>query len=66
MKVETKGRSLEELDVIFAAGGNPVEAERVTPYGISISEARETLQLDSTDHGSYSEKKIQAEKIEDA
>jgi hypothetical protein len=44
--VETKKRSLEELDVIFAAGGNPVKQGQMTGHKISIAEAREVLGLD--------------------
>lgn len=45
--VETKKRSLEELDVIFAAGGNPVKAEQKMGYDITVAEARRVLGLDS-------------------
>lgn len=44
--VETKKRSLEELDVIFAAGGNPVKQEQRMGHNISIAEARQVLGLD--------------------
>ncbi|GAO49668.1 hexose carrier protein [Saitoella complicata NRRL Y-17804] len=44
---ETKGRSLEEMDVIFAAGGNPVKVERSMPKGLSAHEARVALGLDA-------------------
>jgi hypothetical protein len=44
--VETKKRSLEELDVIFAAGGNPVKQGQMMGHKISIAEAREVLGLD--------------------
>ncbi|KIH91215.1 hypothetical protein SPBR_01522 [Sporothrix brasiliensis 5110] len=37
--VETKKRSLEELDVVFAAGGNPVKKEKALPHNIPIEEA---------------------------
>lgn len=43
--VETKNRSLEELDVIFAAKGNPVKNEQRMPHDISIEEARRILGL---------------------
>ncbi|KAH2495777.1 hypothetical protein KXW70_003243 [Aspergillus fumigatus] len=43
--VETRKRSLEELDVIFAAGGDPVEKEKTMPYNIPIEEARRILGL---------------------
>jgi len=48
--VETKKRSLEELDVIFAAGGNPVKAEQKMGYDISVAEARQVLGLDAEAH----------------
>lgn len=44
--VETKKRSLEELDVIFAAGGNPVRKEQSMPHNMSIEESRRVLGLD--------------------
>jgi MFS family permease len=44
--VETKGRSLEELDVIFAAPGDPVKNEKKMPHNISTAEARRILGLD--------------------
>ncbi|OJJ06434.1 hypothetical protein ASPVEDRAFT_56078 [Aspergillus versicolor CBS 583.65] len=43
--VETRKRSLEELDVIFAAGGDPVQKEKTMPYNIPIEEARRILGL---------------------
>ncbi|KAK3934427.1 general substrate transporter [Diplogelasinospora grovesii] len=43
--VETKKRSLEELDVIFAAGGNPVKTEKTMPHDLPIEEARRILGL---------------------
>ncbi|KAF8243905.1 general substrate transporter [Wilcoxina mikolae CBS 423.85] len=43
--VETKGRSLEELDVIFAAEGNPVWNEMRMEKHIDIHEARRVLGL---------------------
>ncbi|TQS33530.1 hypothetical protein Golomagni_06122 [Golovinomyces magnicellulatus] len=45
--VETRKRSLEELDVIFAAGGNPVKAEKTLPYNMSVAEARRILGLNT-------------------
>jgi len=48
--VETKGRSLEELDVIFAAPGNPVKNEQKMPHNISIPEGRRILGLDGVAH----------------
>lgn len=44
--VETKKRSLEELDVIFAAGGNPVKQEKNMPHNMTIEESRRVLGLD--------------------
>lgn len=44
--VETKKRSLEELDVVFAAGGNPVSQEQKMPHGLSIEESRRILGLE--------------------
>jgi hypothetical protein len=43
--VETRKRSLEELDVIFAAGGNPVKKEQSMPHDISVDESRRVLGL---------------------
>ncbi|KAB5549435.1 general substrate transporter [Coniochaeta sp. 2T2.1] len=45
--VETKKRSLEELDVIFAAGGNPVKKEQNMPHNLSVEESRCVLGLDA-------------------
>jgi len=44
--VETKKGSLEELDVIFASGGNPVRKEKVIPHDLSVAESRQILGLD--------------------
>jgi len=44
--VETKGRSLEELDVVFAMAGGPVKNEKRLPQDISIQQARLGLGLD--------------------
>jgi len=44
--VETRGRSLEELDVIFATPGNPVKNEQRMPYDISNETSRAALGLD--------------------
>jgi hypothetical protein len=44
--VETKKSSLEELDVIFASGGNPVRKEKVIPHDLSVAESRQILGLD--------------------
>lgn len=45
--VETEGRNLEELDVIFAAPGDPVKNEQKMPHNLSIAEGRRVLGLDS-------------------
>lgn len=44
--VETKGRSLEELDVIFAAPGDSVKNEKRMPHNISIAKGRQIFGLD--------------------
>jgi len=51
--VETKGRSLEELDVIFATPGDPVKNEMRMPHDISVADSRATLGLEEHkgDHG---------------
>jgi hypothetical protein len=46
--VETKGRSLEELDVIFATPGDPVKNEKRMPKDISIEAAKAALGLDDS------------------
>lgn len=43
---ETRRRSLEELDVVFASGIDPVKAEKQMPYGISVAEQRRALGLE--------------------
>jgi hypothetical protein len=66
--VVTKGRSLEELDVIFAAPGDPVKNEQKMPHNISAAEARRILGLDDTYYDSevsdLGESKVVTEKIE--
>lgn len=47
--VETKGRSLEELDVVFATPGDPVKNEKRLPYNIAIEDAKMALGLDEVD-----------------
>lgn len=47
--VETRKRSLKELDVIFATPGDPVKNEKRLEYDISIETAKATLGLSSTD-----------------
>ena len=48
---ETAGRSLEDLDVIFAAGGNPVKVEKAMPrHHIDHNEARRALGLASEEN----------------
>ena len=44
--VETRGRSLEELDVVFATPGNPVKNEQRMPHDISNSAGRAALGLE--------------------
>src|ERR1700744_6032475 len=44
--IETKGRSLEELDVIFATPGDPVKNEKRLPHNISIQDAKMALGLE--------------------
>lgn len=44
--VETKKRSLEELDVIFAMAGDPVKNEKRLPQDIPIEQAKMQLGLD--------------------
>lgn len=43
--VETKKRSLEELDVIFAMAGDPVKNGKLLPQNISIEQAKMELGL---------------------
>jgi Sugar (and other) transporter len=43
--VETKNRSLEELDVIFASGAILVRKEKVMPQDLSMAESRRILGL---------------------
>jgi hypothetical protein len=45
---QDEGRSLEELDVIFAAPGDPVKNEKRMLHDISVSKARRILGLDDT------------------
>ncbi|KAI7554920.1 general substrate transporter [Hortaea werneckii] len=44
--VETRKRSLEELDVVFAAGGNPVLQEKKMTHGLSVDNSRRILGLE--------------------
>ena len=65
--VETKGRSLEEMDVIFAAPGNPVKNEQRMPHDIPIAEARRILGLDTVgfpDDKASNEIDVREEKID--
>jgi hypothetical protein len=48
--VETKQRSLEELDVIFAPPGDPVKNEKQMPHNISAEYAREALGLEMNEY----------------
>lgn len=47
--VETKKRSLEELDVVFATPGDPVKNEKRLPHDISIETAKAVLGLAEAD-----------------
>ena len=47
--VETKKRSLEELDVVFATPGDPVKNEKRLPHDISIETAKTVLGLADDD-----------------
>jgi len=60
---ETAGRSLEDLDVIFAAGGDPVKVEKAMPKNhINHHEARRTLGLaDSPESGSVQDVNVNYE-----
>jgi MFS family permease len=61
--VETKGRSLEELDVIFAAPGNPVKNEKRMPHNISIAEGRRILGLDDDEVEEKSKGSVEEVKV---
>jgi hypothetical protein len=61
--VETKGRSLEELDVIFAAPGNPVRNEKRMPHNISIAEGRRILGLDDDEVEEKSKGSVEEVKV---
>jgi MFS family permease len=61
--VETRGRSLEELDVIFAAPGNPVKNEKRMPHNISLVEGRRILGLDDDLGGGKTESESIPERI---
>jgi hypothetical protein len=56
--VETKQRSLEELDVIFASGGDPVRKEKIMPHDLSVAECRRILGLDLDDGSSEEDFKV--------
>ena len=47
--VETRGRSLEELDVVFATPGDPVKNEKRLPHDIAIEAAKVALGLEDAD-----------------
>lgn len=47
--VETKKRSLEELDVVFATPGDPVKNEKRLQHDISIETAKAVLGLADDD-----------------
>ncbi|OQD72417.1 hypothetical protein PENDEC_c021G02411 [Penicillium decumbens] len=46
--VETRKRSLEDIDVIFAQDGDPVKNEKAMPQNIPVEEARRILGLSET------------------
>jgi hypothetical protein len=56
--VEIKQRSLEELDVIFASGGNPVWKEKMMPHDLSVADSRRILGLDVDDSSSEEDFKM--------
>jgi sugar porter (SP) family MFS transporter len=62
--VETKGRSLEELDVVFAAPGDPVKNEKSMAKHIDVDAARRTLGLDFEGKADGSEKSFNVERQE--
>ncbi|KAL2010780.1 hypothetical protein VTN00DRAFT_6587 [Thermoascus crustaceus] len=59
--VETKGRSLEELDIVFAAPGDPVKNEKRMPHDIPLAEGRQILGLDVEE---YHEKPVSQQQVE--
>ncbi|KAJ9654419.1 hypothetical protein H2201_009003 [Coniosporium apollinis] len=61
--VETKKRSLEELDVIFAAGGDPVKREKSMPYNLSVAESRRVLGLNEDSDGTLEHGSLNIEKV---
>ncbi|KAK4985023.1 hypothetical protein LTR50_006243 [Elasticomyces elasticus] len=61
--VETKKRSLEELDVIFAAGGSPVKQEKAMPHNLSVAESRRVLGLDENPEEALERLSIGGEKV---
>lgn len=56
--VGTKQRSLEELDVIFASGGDPVRKEKLMSHDLSVAEFRRILGLDMDDNSSEEDFKM--------
>ena len=62
--VETRQRSLEELDVVFATPGDPVKNEKRLPKDISIETAKATLGLSYDNHsGNDSEEFVPADVV---
>lgn len=61
--METRKRSLEELDVIFAAGSNPVRTEKQLPHEMSVAEARRILGLDIDASDSSEKVEIEAKDV---
>ena len=53
--VETRQRSLEELDVIFATPGDPVKNEKRLPKDIKIEDAKMALGLDHSAERKFSD-----------
>ena len=62
--VETKGRSLEELDVIFATPGDPVKNEKRLPHDISIQDAKMALGLEDAGSDKSVEEVAQVDTVE--
>jgi hypothetical protein len=64
--VETKQRSLEELDVIFAAPGDPVKNEKRMPRNITAAEAREALGLEPHEYEEQKKSTPEEQQVEAA
>lgn len=64
--VEAKGRSLEDLDIVFAAvehGYDPVKVEQQLPYDLSVEEMRQRLGLPATAGDVESDVKDEAARV---